>query len=153
MTAATIRSLQTVRYMNMQEDQSAARDEKADALVDQKEQIAETYAARKQAVEEMKDARESIGFGTLIGTIVGGPLLGTLIGKGIGTLAAKDDHEALADANTNAGLSEIDRAKAQDEFAAAQEDFDAAEGGVSQLEKFSRELRQADTGLYYDGSF
>jgi hypothetical protein len=147
MTASTIRSLQTVRYLSLQEDQSAAREEKQDALTKQKDQIGETFVARQDAIEEMKDARESMGLGTLIGTICC-PLVGTLIGKGIGALAAKDDHQAMADANTDAGLSEVDRARAQDDFAKAQEDFDAVGSQQSQIEKFSRELRQSDEGLY-----
>ena len=147
MTAANIRSLQTVRYLNLQEDQAAARDEKDTALTKQKDQINETFDSRMDAIEEMKDARESVGLGTLIGTICC-PLVGTLIGKGIGAWAAKDDHEAMADANTDAGMSEVQRAKAQDDFAKAQEDVESVASAQSQIEKFSKELRQADDGLF-----
>lgn len=146
MSAATIRSLQTVRYLNLQEDQSAAREEKQDALTAQKDQIGETFDKRMESVEEMRDAREKAGLGTLIGTLCC-PLIGTLIGKGIGTLAGSGDKRAMNDANMAAGVSEIDRSKAQDDFAKASESFDSVAGQQSQLEKFSKELRQAERSL------
>jgi len=146
MSAATIRTLQSVRFMNVQETQDAAREEKGDALQNQKEQIAETFDNRMEAVEEMKDAREKMGLGTLIGTICC-PLIGTLIGKGIGALASSGDKRAMNDANMDAGFSEVERSRAQDDFAKAAEDFDSAQSQQQQLEKFSKELRQAERGL------
>jgi len=146
MSAATIRSMQSVRYLNLQEDQSAARDQKQDALTKQKDQIGETFDKRMTAVEEMKDAREKSGLGTLIGTICC-PLVGTLIGKGIGALASSGDKRAMNDANMGAGVSEIERTRAQDDFAKAAEDFDSVAGQQSQLEKFSKELRRAERSL------
>lgn len=147
MSAGTIRTLQTVRFMNVQADQDAAREQKQEALTKQKDQIAETFDNRIEAVEEMKDARKGMGLATIIGTIVGGPLIGTLIGKGIGALATSGDKRAMNDANMDAGLSEVDRSRAQDDFAKAAEDFDSAQGEQDQLEKFSKELRRAERSL------
>ena len=145
MSAAQIRSLQTVRFMNMQETQTAARDDKQEALTKQKDQIGETFDRRMDAVEEMKDAREKVALGSSIGSIV--PVIGTLIGKGIGTLASSGDKRAMNDAQMDAGFSEIERSRAQDDFQKAAEDFDAASGQRDQLEKFSKELRAAERSL------
>ena len=146
MTAATIRSLQATQFLNVQENQESARDDKHDAIDKQKEQIGETFEHRMDSVEEMRDAREKQGLGTLIGTICC-PLIGTLIGSGIGKLAGSGDRQDMMDANTDAGLSEIERSRAQDDFATAQEDFDAMGGQKSQLQKFAKELRAAERAL------
>lgn len=145
MSAAQIRSLQTVRFMNMQDTQTAAREGKQDALTKQKEQIGETFDSRMDAVQEMKDAREKVALGSMIGSIV--PVIGTLIGKGIGTLASSGDKRAMNDAQMDAGFSEIERSRAQDDFQNAAEDFDNAASQRNQLEKFSKELRAADRNL------
>jgi uncharacterized membrane protein len=146
MSASTIRSLQTVRFLNVQDGKSSARDEKTDALSKQKDQVAETFDNRMESVSEMKDAREKSSWGTLIGTIAL-PVIGTLIGKGIGSLASSGDRKAMNAANLDAGMSELKRSGAQDDFAKASENFDSAQSQQSQLEKFSKELRQAERSL------
>ncbi len=146
MSAATIRSLQTVRFLNVQDSKTSAREEKTDALSKQKDQVAETFDSRMDAVSEMKDSREKSSWGTLIGTIAL-PVIGTLIGKGIGALAGSGDRKAMNEANLNAGMSEVKRSGAKDDFAKASEHFDSAQSQQSQLEKFSKELRQAERSL------
>lgn len=139
-----VKAMQTVRFQNMQQDQADARDAKDDAIENQQEQINETYKERMKKVEEDAQAAKDERNGTLFGTIFGGILVGTLIGQAFGKLAAKDNKSASRDAEQAAGFADLERSQAKDSYNDALEDFENVQSEQEQVEKFGRELRQAD---------
>ena len=134
--------MQTVTFQTNIDDKAAAREDKAQAIDESKQAIDEIHQQRvTKAKEEATAIREEFG-GRFWGTIFGGPLIGTLIGMGIGSLASRDNDKAATKAEMLAGLADLERSKASDTLADANEYVDNAEQRESQIEGFMREIRQ-----------
>ncbi len=137
-----IKVMQTVTFQSNLEDKAAAREDKAQAITDTKKAIDEVHGQRvKKAEEDAQAIRDEFG-GRFWGTLIGGPLIGTLIGWGIGALAANGNKDASHEAEMQAGLADLDRARGNDDLQNANELVDNADQRESQIDGFMREIRE-----------
>lgn len=140
--ATAVQNMQTARFLSNHDRQNAAEEEKGNAIAEQRSKIEEVRTNRITEVKEQVEAMDTNSFWTTLGTIVLGPVVGTLIGMGVGGLANNGSEDASREAHTAAGVANIERGKAEEDFDNAVDDLEDAKGAEEQLEKFAKELRQ-----------